>query len=97
MEAGKPLSKDLVFNRDFDCIMFWRYRSIIKRLKRLSRFFDNTFLASITKWPIQYEISFSVSRSQTSDERGNLIPRNFLCESTSVFGGICGKGLSFFL
>ena len=29
MEAGKPLSKDLVFKRDFDCIMFWRYRSII--------------------------------------------------------------------
>ena len=27
MEAGEPLSKDLVFERDFDCIMLWRYRS----------------------------------------------------------------------
>ena len=29
MEAGEPLGKDLVFERDFDCIMFWRYRSVI--------------------------------------------------------------------
>ena len=28
MEASEPIGKDLVFERDFDCIMFWRYRSI---------------------------------------------------------------------
>ena len=35
MEAGEPLGKDLVFERDFGGIMFWRYRSIIQRSKRL--------------------------------------------------------------
>ena len=25
MEAGEPLDKDLVFKRDFDYRMFWRY------------------------------------------------------------------------
>ena len=32
-KADEPLGKDLVFERDFDCIMFWRYWITIKRLK----------------------------------------------------------------
>ena len=81
-EADEPLGKDLVFDRDFDYIMFLRYRSIIKCLKRLGRYFDNTFLASILRSSLSKKYHF-----QTSGKRGNLIPRNF-CAKVRVYSAV---------
>ena len=57
-----------------NCSIFWRYKSIIQHLKRLGRYFDNTFLASMLR--SSFSIKYHFSKSQSSGKRGNLSREN---------------------
>ena len=84
-ETCEPPGKDLVFEGDFDCTVFLKYRSIISRLKRLGRYFDNAFLVSKLRSSLSIKYHY-----QTSGKCGNLTPRNF-CAKVRVYSAVSAK------